>query len=63
MSEEEVAERNPLEQMFYDAVYAAVRDWLDEENVAEQMSDGAREGAVEALEGAMPFWKKKATTG
>ena len=56
---EEVDERSPLEQMLYNAVYAAVRDWLDEENVADQMCDAAREGAVEALEGAIPFWRKK----
>jgi len=49
--------------MVYDAVYAAVRDWLDEENVADQMCDSVREGAIEALEGAIPFWGKKASTG
>jgi len=61
--EEEVAERSPLEQMVYDAVYAAVRDWLDEENIADQMCDSVREGIVEATEGTISFWGKKASTG
>lgn len=59
MPEEEVAEKSPLEQMLYDAVYAAVRDWLDEEGIGEQMCDATREGTIESLEGAIPFWRKK----
>jgi len=58
-----VEERTPLEQMIYNAVYAAFRDWLDEEGVAEQMCDATRDGTTEALEGAIPFWRKKAAEG
>ena len=56
---EEVEERTPLEQLIYDAHYNAVKDWLEEEGVLGQMCDAAREGAIEACEGAIPFWSRK----
>jgi len=60
---EEVEEQSPLEEMICDAVREEFRNWLEEEGLAEQLCDAARDGAVEALEGAIPFWRKKAGKG
>ena len=56
----EVEERSPLEEKIVDGLREEFRDWLEEEGINEVMGDGAREGAVEPLEGAMPFWREKA---
>jgi len=58
-----IEERIPLDDRIVDRIGEVFRDWLEEEGINEVISDAAREGAAESLEGAMPFWKKKASKG